>query len=222
MVRLEQIGKRWDDGAEPLHDVSLALEPGDFRFLTGASGAGKTTLLNIISLAERPSRGSLRLFDNDAAVLDRSARAALRRRIGIVFQDFRLIDQLSVRDNVALPLRIAGAGEEEIDHHIPELLGWLGIADRIAARPPALSAGERQRVAVARALINEPRLLLADEPTGALDRIAADSLADLLVEINREEGVALLVSTHAMNLAGRMSGALELCDGSLRPTDAAR
>ena len=202
MVRLEQIGKRWDDGAEPLRDISLALEPGDFRFLTGASGAGKTTLLNIISLAERPSRGSLRLFDNDAAVLDRSARAALRRRIGIVFQDFRLIDQLSVRDNVALPLRIAGAGEEEIDDHIPELLGWLGIADRIAARPPALSAGEKQRVAVARAIVHRPELLLADEPTGHVDDETALLLVRVFEQVNAL-GAMVLIATHDTAFARR-------------------
>src|SRR5260370_27052960 len=169
VVRLEHIGKRWDDGTEPLHDISLALEPGDFRFLTGASGAGKTTLLNIMTLAERPSRGNLSLLDNDVATLGRAARAALRRRIGMVFQDFRLIDELSVRDNVALPLRIAGAGEPEIGDHIPELLGWLGIEHRIAARPPLLSASERPRVATARALVHRPELPLADEPTGPVD-----------------------------------------------------
>ena len=202
MVRLENIGKRWDDGAELLHDISLALAPGDFCFLTGASGAGKTTLLNIMTLAERPSRGSLSLFDSDAATLDRAARAALRRRIGIVFQDFRLIDQLSVRDNVALPLRIAGAGAGEIDDHIPELLGWLGIEGRIAARPPRLSASEKQRVAIARAIVHRPDLLLADEPTGHVDDETALLLVRAFERINAL-GTTVVIATHDTAFARR-------------------
>lgn len=202
MVRLEHIGKRWDDGAEPLHDVSLALAPGEFCFLTGASGAGKTTLLNIMSLAERPSRGSLRLFDSDVATLDRAAGAALRRRIGMVFQDFRLIDELSVRDNVALPLRIAGAGDEEIDDRIPGLLGWLGIAERIAARPPLLSASEKQRVAIARAIVHRPELLLADEPTGHVDEETAVWLVRVFERLN-ELGTTVLIATHDIAFARR-------------------
>ena len=202
MVRLKNIGKRWDDGAEPLYDISLALAPCDFCFLTGASGAGKTTLLNIMTLAERPSRGSLSLFDSDAATLDRAARAALRRRIGIVFQDFRLIDQLSVRDNVALPLRIAGAGAGEIDDHIPELLGWLGIEGRIAARPPRLSASEKQRVAIARAIVHRPDLLLADEPTGHVDDKTALLLVRVFERLNAL-GTTVVIATHDTAFARR-------------------
>jgi len=202
VVRLEHIGKRYDGGAGALHDISLALEPGDFRFLTGASGAGKTTVLNIIGLAEQPSHGMLRLFDRDPATLDRAARAALRRRIGVVFQDFRLIDELSVHDNVALPLRIAGAGDREISDHVPELLGWLGIEDLIAARPPVLSAGEKQRVAIARAIVHRPELLLADEPTGHVDAETALLLVRVFERINAL-GTTVLIATHDTAFARR-------------------
>src|SRR5580700_9923222 len=185
VVRLEHIGKRWDDGAELLHDISLALAPGDFCFLTGASGAGKTTL-----------------FDSDAATLDRAARAALRRRIGIIFQDFRLVDELSMRDNVALPLRIAGAGDREIGDDIPDLLGWLGTEDRIAARPPLLSASEKQRVAIARAIVHRPELLLADEPTGHVDDETALLLVRAFEQINAL-GTTVLIATHDTAFARR-------------------
>jgi cell division transport system ATP-binding protein len=215
VVRLEQIGKRWDNGAEPLHDIWLALEPGDFRFLTGTSGAGKTTLLNIISLAERPSHGSLSLFDHDVATLDRAARAALRRRIGVVFQDFRLLDGLSVHDNVALPLRIAGAGDAEIAEHIVALLGWLGVEDRIAARPPTLSASEKQRVAIARAVVHRPELLLADEPTGHVDDETALLLVRAFERINAL-GTTVLIATHDTAFARRFDHPrLHLANGTL-------
>jgi len=202
LVRLEHIGKRYDGRAELLHDISLALEPGDFRFLTGASGAGKTTLLNIVSLAERPSQGTLSLFDGDPATLGRAARAALRRQIGVVFQDFRLIDELSVHDNVALPLRIAGAGEREIRDHIPELLGWLGIEHQIAARPSVLSSGEKQRVAIARAIVHRPELLLADEPTGHVDDETALLLVRVFEQLNAL-GTTVLIASHDTAFAER-------------------
>jgi cell division transport system ATP-binding protein len=202
LVRLENIGKRYDGRAELLHDISLALEPGDFRFLTGASGAGKTTLLNIVSLAERPSRGTLRLFDGDPLTLDRAARAALRRRIGMVFQDFRLIDELSVHDNVALPLRIAGTEEQKVRRYVAELLGWLAIEDRIAARPPVLSAGEKQRVAIGRAIVHRPELLLADEPTGHVDDETALLLVRVFEQLNAL-GTTVMIATHDTAFARR-------------------
>src|SRR5260370_1186772 len=156
-------------GAEILQDISVALEPGGFYFLTGASGAGKSTLLKIICLAEPPTHGMLRLFDTDTGKLDRTGRAALRRRIGIVFQDFRLIDDLSVAENVALPLRIAGPAQQEIREHVAALLGWLGLEEHIDATTSDLSRSERQRVAIARAIVSRPDLLVADEPTGHVD-----------------------------------------------------
>ena len=136
MVRFENVGMRYGSGPEVLRDVTFVLEAGSFTFLTGLSGAGKTTLLKLIYLAEPPSRGTVTLFDTDTSAADRVAHTALRRRIGIVFQDFRLVDHLSVRDNVALPLRIAGAPEREIRDNVPELLGWMGLEGKLDL-PPA-------------------------------------------------------------------------------------
>lgn len=195
MVRLEHIGKRYDTGAQILSDVTLALEPGGFYFLTGASGAGKTTLLKIVYLAERPSRGSVMLFGSDAGPLDRAQRAALRRRIGIVFQDFRLIDELSASENVALPLRIAGVAERQIRENVPELLAWVGLADRGDAPAAALSGGERQRIAIARAVVGRPHLLIADEPTGKVDDDLAMLLVGIFERLNRL-GTTVLIATH--------------------------
>ena len=200
MVRLENVGKRYGGGAEILQDVTVALDPGGFYFLTGVSGAGKTTLLKIIYLAERASRGLVSLFDTDTATVDRHMQSALRRRIGIVFQDFRLIEHLSVRDNVALPLRIAGAPEREIRENVPELLGWLGLGDKGDLRPATLSGGEQQRVAIARAIVRRPDLLLADEPTGNVDDEIAMLLVRVFERINRL-GTTVLIATHDVAFA---------------------
>ncbi len=200
VVRLENIGKRYGSGAEVLHDVTLTLDPGGFYFLTGVSGAGKTTLLKLIYLGERPSRGIVTLFDTDTATADRATQTALRRRIGIVFQDFRLIEHLSVRDNVALPLRIAGAPEREIRENVPELLGWLGLGDKADLRPNTLSGGEQQRVAIARAIVRRPDLLLADEPTGNVDDEIAMLLVRVFERINRL-GTTVLIATHDVAFA---------------------
>ncbi len=200
MVRLEHIGKRYGDSAQILSDVSLTLQRGGFYFLTGASGAGKTTLLKIIYLAERPSSGRLRLFDADVASLDRAAKAALRRRIGIVFQDFRLIDEFTARDNVALPLRIAGAPERQIRDNVSELLAWVGLGNRGEARAATLSGGERQRVAIARAIVGRPDLLIADEPTGNVDDDVALLLVRVFERINRL-GTTVLIATHDIAFA---------------------
>lgn len=202
VVRLEHIAKRYGAGAEILHDISVALEPGGFYFLTGASGAGKSTLLKIISLAERPTQGMLRLFDTDTRDLARIGRAALRRRIGIVFQDLHLIDDLSVAENVALPLRIAGTPQREIRDHVAALLGWLGLGARIDATPTSLSGSERHRVAMARAIVSRPDLLIADEPIGRVD----DEIALLLVRVFERMnslGTTVLVATHDREFASR-------------------
>jgi cell division transport system ATP-binding protein len=200
VVRLDNIGKSYGAGADVLHDVSLSLEPGDFCCVTGASGAGKTTLLGIIALAEQPSSGSLALFDTDALAADRATRAALRRRIGIVFQDLRLLDHLSVGDNIALPLRIAGVPESEIRDHVNELADWLGLAHRIETRPSILSASERQCVAIARAIVSRPDLLIADEPTGRIDGETASTLAHVFERLNGL-GTTVLIATQDIALA---------------------
>ena len=204
MVRLENIGKRYGTDAEILRDVSLKLDAGGFYFLTGVSGAGTTKLLQVLSLDERPSRGLVTLFDTDASIADRATHTALRRRIGIVFQDFRLVDHLSVRDNVALPLRIAGAPEREIRENVPELLGWMGLEDKLDLRPATLSGGEQQRVAIARAIVRRPDLLIADEPTGNVDDEIAMLLVRVFERINKL-GTTVLIATHDVAFARQFS-----------------
>jgi cell division transport system ATP-binding protein len=200
VVRLENIGKSYGTDAEILRDVSMTLDAGGFYFLTGVSGAGKTTLLKIIYLAESPSRGVVTLFDTDVATTDRQTHTALRRRVGIVFQDFRLVEHLSVRDNVALPLRIAGAPEREIRENVPELLSWMGLDGKLDFRPATLSGGEQQRVAIARAIVRRPDLLIADEPTGNVDDDIAMLLVRVFERINKL-GTTVLVATHDIAFA---------------------
>jgi len=200
VVRLDNIGKRYGAGAAVLHDVSLTLEPGGLCVVSGASGAGKTTLLNIITLAELPSVGRLTLFDTDALAAGRATRAALRRRIGMVFQDFRLLDHLSARDNIALPLRIVGVPESDIRDHIGELADWLAIGHRVEARPQALSISERQRVAIARAIVSRPDLLVADEPIAGVDGETALMLVRVFERLN-SLGTTVLIATPDLALA---------------------
>jgi cell division transport system ATP-binding protein len=200
VVRLENVSKRYGSDAEILHDVSLQLDPGGLYFLTGGSGAGKTTLLKIIYLAEPPSRGTLMLFDTDVSTADRAAHAALRHRIGIVFQDIRLIEHLTVRDNVALPLRIARAPEREIRENVSELLSWMGLGGKLDCRPATLSGGEQQRVAIARAIVRRPDLLIADEPTGNVDDDIAMLLVRVFERINKL-GTTVLIATHDIAFA---------------------
>jgi cell division transport system ATP-binding protein len=184
-----------------LKDVSFDLAPGSFHFLTGPSGAGKSTLLRLMYLAIRPSRGLVYLFDKDISATGRQEMADLRRRIGVVFQDFRLIEHVSIVDNVALPLRVVGEREEVIDDHSRELLSWVGLADHLDSRPATLSGGQQQRVAIARAVINKPSLLLADEPTGNVDDEMGLRLLRLFVELNKM-GTTVVVASHNESLIG--------------------
>ena len=199
MVRFENVGMRFGAGPEVLRDINFEVAPGSFHFLTGPSGAGKSTLLRLIYLAERPSRGAVSLFGQHMAALTRNEIAEIRRKIGIVFQDFRLIDHLSAFDNVALPLRVAGAPESQVRDHVGELLTWVGLADQMEARPATLSGGQQQRIAIARAIIGRPALLLADEPTGNVDDELADRLMHLFEEMNRL-GTTLVLATHNESL----------------------
>jgi cell division transport system ATP-binding protein len=187
---------------EVLRGLSLRLPPKSFHFLTGASGAGKTSLLALLYLAHRPTSGSLKLFGEEVADASRARLARLRRRLGVVFQDFRLLDHLTTFDNVALPLRIAGVKEDVVREHVTELLKWVGLADYMAALPEVLSGGEKQRVAIARAVINRPRLVLADEPTGNVDDTIAVRLMQLFVELHRL-GSSVLMATHNESLVKR-------------------
>ncbi|HVI98095.1 MAG TPA: cell division ATP-binding protein FtsE [Sphingomonas sp.] len=224
IVQFENVGLRYGTGPETLSDVSFTLEGGAFYFLTGASGAGKTSLLRLLYLAQRPSRGLIRLFGEDAVTLPRSRLPGFRRRIGVVFQDFRLVSHLSTYDNIALPLRIAGVPEPDIDVPVREMLEWVGLSDRIDARPPTLSGGEQQRVAIARAVIGRPEILVADEPTGNVDPDMAARLLHLFDSLNRL-GTTLVVATHDLHLISRISGAkmMRLDKGRLSdPTGALR
>ena len=206
IVEFDRVGLRYGTGAEVLRDLDLKLAEGAFYFLTGPSGAGKTSLLKLLYLAQAASRGRIRLFGHELADLPRKALPMLRRRIGVVYQDFRLIPHLSAFDNVALPLRVAGAGEREVDGPVREMLAWVGLADRASARPPTLSGGEQQRVAIARAVIARPDLLVADEPTGNVDSDMASRILYLLGGLNRL-GTTVVVATHDMSLVAARPGA---------------
>ena len=199
MVRFENVGLRYGLGPEVLRDLSFAVEPRSFQFLTGPSGAGKTSLLRLLYLSLKPTRGLITLFDHDVATLSKDALATLRRRVGIVFQDFRLLDHMTTYENVALPLRVLGRDEKNYRHEVIELLRWVGLGERMLALPPILSGGEKQRAAIARAVIARPHLLLADEPTGNVDPVLARRLLRLFVELNKS-GTSVVIATHDIAL----------------------
>lgn len=188
-----------------LRDLTLRLAPGSLHFLTGRSGAGKTTLLKLIYLALTPGAGSVAVMGAETATLGPSARAALRRRMGLVLQDCDLLEHLSIRDNIALPLRIAGRDLRAREGDIAELARWVGLGDRLEAFPRELSSGERRRAAVARAVVTAPELVIADEPTGDVDEEAAGRILELFLELNRA-GATVLVATHDMSLIRKAQG----------------
>lgn len=204
MIRFESVAKRYGNGPEVLHDLSFALAPGDFRFITGASGSGKTTLLNLAALADTPSRGSIRLFDRDIGTLTRGDRARLRRRIGIVFQNGRLVDQLTIAENIALPLHIDRAPPRECRDNVAALLDWLGLGDKSGVRAEALSGTERLLTSLARAVVRGPDLLVADEPTGAGDPASARVLIEALEQM-AQRGTTVLVATRDVAFAERFA-----------------
>ncbi|ADH90680.1 cell division ATP-binding protein FtsE [Ancylobacter novellus DSM 506] len=199
MVRFENVGLRYGMGPEVLRDVTFGIPARSFQFLTGPSGAGKTTLLRLLFLSLRPTRGLISIFGRDAAKLDPNETAALRQRIGIVFQDFRLLDHLSTYENVALPLRVQGREEASYRAEVSELLQWVGLGERMHVLPPVLSGGEKQRAAIARALISRPEILLADEPTGNVDPSLARRLLRLFLELHKS-GTSILIATHDIAL----------------------
>jgi cell division transport system ATP-binding protein len=203
MICFEDVGMRYGGDPEVLRDISFKVDAGSFHFVTGSSGAGKSSVLKLIYMSERPSRGLVWLFDKPVSSLPRRALPPLRRQIGVIFQDFRLINHLSTFDNVALPLRLAGENEVKIKETVTDFLTWVGLADCIAARPPTLSGGQQQRVAIARAVIARPRLILVDEPTGNVDDAMAMQLLRLLEEMNRL-GTTVIVATHNHHLATRL------------------
>jgi cell division transport system ATP-binding protein len=224
IVRFDNVGLRYGTGAETLSDLSFTLREGGFYFLTGPSGAGKTSLLKLLYLALRPSRGLIKLFGEDIVTMPRSRLPGFRRRIGVVFQEFRLVPHLSAFDNVALPLRVAGVEEQDLRVPVDEMLAWVGLADRASARPATLSGGEQQRVAIARAVIARPELLIADEPTGNVDPDMARRLIHLFDALNKI-GATVIVATHDVHLLSAVPRAemLRLDRGQIAdPTGALR
>ena len=207
-VRLSAVSFGYAESPGVLRDVNLILPRGSFHFLTGASGAGKSSLLRLLTLADRPTDGRISLFGNDVTEVSSKHRPDLRRRMGVVFQDFRLLDHLSVFENAALPLRVRGGKRSDYAADVQEMLAWVGLADRANALPTALSGGQKQRLAIARAVIARPDLILADEPTGSVDPAMADRLLKLFQALNRL-GATVLIASHDESLAQR-SGARRL------------
>jgi cell division transport system ATP-binding protein len=219
VVRFEHVGLRYGIGAEVLHDLTFRIDPHSFQFLTGPSGAGKTSLLRLLFLSLPPTRGLITLFGHDVATLTQDELATLRRRIGVVFQDFRLLDHMTTYENVALPLRVVGHPEDSYREEVVELLKWVGLGDRLMALPPVLSGGEKQRAAIARAVIARPQLLLADEPTGNVDPNLAKRLLRLFVELNKS-GTSVVIATHDIALMDQFDARrLVLHEGRLHVYD---
>jgi cell division transport system ATP-binding protein len=216
IVEMKNVGLAYGNNAPVLHDIDFAFRRGSIHFLTGKSGAGKTSLLSMMYLAQRPTEGTLKVFGNNVSMTNRDTLSFLRRRIGVVFQDFRLIEHLSVFDNVALPLRLRGMKEKEIRHRVIELLAWVELSDNMYVKSSDISGGEKQRAAIARAVINRPELLLADEPTGNVDSEIAQKLMKLFAELNRL-GTTVVIATHSNGLMERYNyPRLILENGGLR------
>lgn len=216
VVRFENVGLRYGMGPETLKDISFSLEPHSFQFLTGPSGAGKTSLLRLMLLGLKPTRGFISLFGRETSSLTKPELTQFRRRIGVVFQDFRLLDHLTTYENVALPLLVQGRDEAEYRAEVTELLNWVGLGEHIHSYPPVMSGGEKQRAAIARALIVRPELLLADEPTGNVDPTLARRLLRLFIELHKT-GTSVVIATHDLGLMDQFQSVrrLVLAEGRL-------
>lgn len=225
IVKFDNVGLRYGSDPEVLSNISFTLYPGSFYFLTGASGAGKTSLLKLLYLAQRPSRGGIRMFGQDLITMPQAGLPMVRRQLGVVFQNFRLVPHLSAFDNVALPLRLSGAGEAKVMKSVADMLDWVGLSHRAHAIPATLSGGEQQRVAIARAVIARPRMLIADEPTGNVDPEMALKLLRLFEALNHRVGTTVVVATHDVHLLKKVPDSLimRLNKGQLSdPTGALR
>jgi cell division transport system ATP-binding protein len=216
VLRFENVGLRYGIETETLSDINFEITPKSFQFLTGPSGAGKTSLIKLILLSLKPTRGLISIFGQDVTTLDKEAMTAARRRMGVVFQDFRLLDHLTLYENVALPLRVLGRDETSYRAEVIELLRWVGLDHRVHSVPSVLSGGEKQRAAIARALIVRPELLLADEPTGNVDPTLGRRLLRLFIELHKT-GTSVIIATHDLNLMDQYDGArrLVLANGRL-------
>ncbi|ODT81998.1 cell division ATP-binding protein FtsE [Devosia sp.] len=200
MIEFSNVGLRYGNGPEILRNLTFSVEPGSFHFLTGPSGSGKTSLLRLLLLSLKPSSGTVTMFGEDVSRLDQDQLLQMRRHIGIVFQEFRLLDHLTTFENVALPLRVLGQPESEYRPNVTELLEWVGLGERMNALPSLLSGGEKQRAAIARAVIARPKVLLADEPTGNVDPELSSRLVHLFAELNRTLGTTIILATHELPL----------------------
>ena len=205
MIEFSNVGLRYGNGPEILRDLTFSVEPGSFHFLTGPSGAGKTSLLRLLLLSLKPSRGRVTMFGEDVNNLSQDRLLQMRRHIGIVFQEFRLLDHLTTFENVALPLRVLGQPESEYRPNVTELLDWVGLGERMNALPSLLSGGEKQRAAIARAVIARPKILLADEPTGNVDPDLSSRLVHLFAELNRTLGMTIILATHELPLLDKFN-----------------
>ena len=215
-VRLDGVSLRYDSTEEIFSGIDLVLKPASFSFLTGASGAGKSSLLKLLYLAQPPSRGEVSLFGRPTSRLSRDELSAMRRRVGVVFQEFRLLNHLTVYENVALPLRVMGRKESQYRRDVEELLRWVGLGERLHKRPQTLSGGEQQRVAIARAVVTQPNLLIADEPTGNVDPDMAARLMRLFYELNKRLGTTVVIATHDLGLIRQIDAPVyRLADGML-------
>ncbi|KQT44407.1 cell division ATP-binding protein FtsE [Aureimonas sp. Leaf454] len=219
MIRFENVGLRYDMGPEVLRDLTFEIRKQSFQFLTGPSGAGKTSLLRMLFLALKPTRGVITVLGQDVSTLKRADLPSIRRRIGVVFQDFRLLDHMTTYENVSLPLRVRGKEEASYRQDVVDLIKWVGLGERMNALPVVLSGGEKQRAAIARALIDQPDILLADEPTGNVDSPLARRLLRLFMELNRT-GTAVIIATHDLSLMDQVEARrLILSDGRLEIYD---
>lgn len=219
MIEFENVGLRYGLGPEVLSDLSFSVPPKSFQFLTGPSGAGKTSLLRLMLMSLKPTRGLVRIFGQEASQIPRNEMPEIRRRVGVVFQDFRLLDHLTTYENVALPLKVRGKEESSYQRDVTDLLNWVGLGERMHALPPVLSGGEKQRAAIARALIDQPELLLADEPTGNVDPPMARRLLRLFIELHRS-GTSVIIATHDMGLMDQYEARrLVLTEGRLQIYD---
>jgi cell division transport system ATP-binding protein len=215
VIEFSDVSLRYGHGPEILKGLNFSIAPGSFHFLTGPSGSGKTSLLRLLLLSLRPSRGRISMFGEDVTILDRDRLLELRRHLGIVFQEFRLLDHLTTFENVALPLRVLGQAEKDYSANVEELLDWVGLGDRMEAHPPVLSGGEKQRAAIARAVIGRPDILLADEPTGNVDPELSERLVHLFAELNRM-GTTIIIATHELHMLKKFAyPSMLLRDGGL-------